>query len=168
MPVSLALQPGVVPPLDGTPRELVAALREPLPVSRAPDLVGVDSLTQLEAGRIHGMDVFQGVAELIHLRPVPDQGWPAASPPPAGSAEGIGRPAPVTVLAVLEVVVAVLVVAEGVLGRPPERIFRGIPESEPRPQCGGRGSSGGHGSGKCRGPRRWEEILGILGIPAVL
>lgn len=71
MPVSLANESRVVPPLDGAPGELVAAVAKPHPVAGALQLVRVLRLPQLETRRVHGEDVSQGVAELVHLGSVP-------------------------------------------------------------------------------------------------
>ena len=52
MSVSLTVQPGVIPSLDRTPGELVAAVLVPDPVSGASKLLGVGALAELEPSRV--------------------------------------------------------------------------------------------------------------------
>ena len=148
VPVGLADESGLVPSFDRRPRELVAGLLEPDPVPRALHLVGVDPLAQFEPRRVHGVDVLQRVAELVHLGPVPDA--PAEPVPvPVGAKAVVLRP------------------HERILGRAgpgPERVLGG-PErvvglvEVPKGGDPGRGLGPPRGGGLGDGPP-YEGVLG--------
>ena len=67
MPVSLTDQPGVVPSLDRTSSELETTHPVSNPVPRTFQLLVVGSLTELEPGRVDGVDISQRVAEFVDL-----------------------------------------------------------------------------------------------------
>jgi hypothetical protein len=71
VPVSLTDQSGVVPSFNRAPGKFVAAVAKPHPVSGTLKLVRVLRLAQLETRRVHGVDVAEGIAELVHLRTIP-------------------------------------------------------------------------------------------------
>lgn len=71
MPVCLADQPGVIPALDGTPGELVAAVPESNPVSRTSEFLQIGTLAEFEPGRVDRVDVTERVSEFINLRSRP-------------------------------------------------------------------------------------------------
>ena len=158
MSVGLAEESCVVPPLDGTPCELVAALGEALPVSGTLDLVGVDSLAQLKPGRVHGVNGFYRIAELIDLGPGSNVGSGSGSSP-----KGIGGTSgPGAALVVLKIVVAILIVLSS-----SERIFRRLAEAESASSggCGRCGAGSCYGGERRRG--RGNKVPGILGVSTV-
>ena len=71
VPVCLADQPGVIPALDGTPGELVAAVPESNPVSRTSEFLQIGTLAEFEPGRVDRVDVTERVSVFINLRSRP-------------------------------------------------------------------------------------------------
>ncbi len=67
VPVSLTDQPGVVPSLDRTPSELETTRPVSNPVPGTLQLLVVRALAKLEPGRVHGVNVTQGIAEFVDL-----------------------------------------------------------------------------------------------------
>jgi len=75
MPVSLTDHSSVIPSLDRTPGELETTRPVSNPVPRTLQLLVVRTLAKLEPGRVHGVDVIQGVAELVDLGSRSSASW---------------------------------------------------------------------------------------------
>ena len=74
MSVGLTDQPGVVPPLDGGPGELVALVQETDPVPGTLDLLVHHAGAQLQTRGVDVVDVPQRVPKFVHVGTVAPSG----------------------------------------------------------------------------------------------